>query len=219
MKKKKSPAETVSPVQTQALGLSEEERAARNTGLQTSQGTTQQALGTTQQAAAPLQRYTSFDAEGMNPLRRSLTQAKTSATNTAYNNAQSANRLRGLSQGLQNQPMTFGNETALENERARTLGQIPSEVEREAVQPEMQAVGLMNQLAGTQLGAAGTQLGIAGQYSPESYFGQGAGMESQRQGALNEQWLDAERRRAAMWNSLIGAGTSIATAGIAGPHK
>lgn len=195
MKKSPSPAATPSPIQQQALATSQQQQ-------QLQQGQIGAAGQTIAQAQQPLTAITQRDATGQTALRRALTTTGTQATNQAYNNAAAASRLRGLGAGLANQPMELGNERALEGQRASALGQIPFQVEQQAAPLELQASGLENQLANTQLGAARI-------YNPESYFGTGASMEEQRQQALNQQYLEAQRQRGGLFGGLARIGLGM----------
>ena len=200
-----NPALTPSPLVSQGLGISDEERKRRNLQLGLAQSTVGQVKDL---ASSPvLSRITTPDATGQTPFRRSLMQSKTSATTTAYNNALATSRLRGLQMGLQNQPIEAGNETAIEAQRAGALARIPSEVEQEAIGPEMQATGLRGSLLNA---AGGQELEAAGMYNPTSYFGTAAGMESQREGELNQQYLQEQQRKGAFWRALAGMVPSLA---------
>lgn len=216
MRRTPSPAATPSPVQTSALDIAAQQRKAQAGALAGVQGTVGQAKGTLASTAPALSRYTTPDATGQTPLRRSLQTSLTSSTTGAYNNALKASRLRGLQMGLQAQPMQAGNETAIEAQRAGALAKIPSQVEQQAAPLELQAIGQQTQQAGLENQLAGTELGVARTYNPESYFGTGAGMEAQRQQELNQQYLDQQRRNAGLWAGLAKAGLSFIPGQYAG---
>src|SRR6266404_2682867 len=127
MKKKQQPAPAVtapppppSALQTQATGISEEERAARNAGIEKSGQTAEQAKGTVEQAKGAvtsglqnlqgvrntvdqakgaltetnplLNRFTTTDATGSTPFRRALLNTKSQSTSNAYDNAAARQR-------------------------------------------------------------------------------------------------------------------------------
>lgn len=210
MRRTQPPAVTPSPVQTQALQLTDQQLKQQQQALQGVQGTVGQAQGTIAAAQRPLTAITTPDATGQTPLRRALSASLNASTSQAYNNAVRNSRLAGLRAGLQNQPAgTVGAEQQIRAEEASKLGQIPSQVEQQAAPLELQAAGQTGQLAGLQNELAGTELGVARTYTPSTYFNTGASMEAQRQQALNQDYLEQQRRNAALWAGLAKAGLSF----------
>ena len=138
---------------------------------------------------------------GMGEWKRGQINARTTDTNRSFNDALASNRLRARMSGFgYEQPAEQMGETNVENARADALGRIRGDVEAEAAPIQMNAAGLRLQSGGQQAGlygqAATGQQRIASQFDPAQYY------------QLQEQ---ANARKAALWGSLLNAGTSFAT--------
>jgi len=124
------------------------------------------------------------------PFSRALLQAKQRGIAGAYRGAKAATRARGAMAGYgYEQPIFQGAEEEVGAQEASELGAAPGEALLEATGPELQVAGM--------------RAGRAGIYSPVPYFSEAAEIEREKQ-----------RQRGAFWRSLVGAGQSIATAGI-----
>lgn len=199
---------TPSPVQRQSFAISDEERQARNRNIE-------QSTSAADMMRPTISRLTERDITGETPFRRALTQQKYSGAANAYENAQARTRERGAAAGMGGPgPQMFGAQTALANENAAALARIPGEVELESLQPELQGASLAGDMAGRYQSAAGL-------YSPESFYGSGVGLESQRQGnvesELDRRFQEEEnrkQRKSALFGSLIGAAAAPFTGGF-----
>lgn len=230
MKKKKPPApQPVSPVQTQALGISEQQRQqqghqveAAHAGVGQANQTVQQAKGALTETNPILSRFTQAGPSGMTAFRQALTNQTSNAVANTHDNLLARSREKAQAAGFGGyQPVNLGAETAIENERAGKIAAIPGQVEQLASPLEMEAVqqqatmqnqrgGLLNALAGSQLQGANTELSGAHAYNPESYFGEGANMESQRiEQQLREEEL-ARQRRGGLFKGLAKVGLTAA---------
>jgi len=204
MKKK---AIAPSAPQQQASQLVTQDTAARDKQIANVNQQQQQSQETLNAAKPTLSRITAVDpGTGTTALRKALTTSLTSSTTNAYNNALVAARARGLQAGLQNQPMHVGNQAAIENERAKALSQIPGQVEQQATQEELQAVGLQNSQAGLENAIAGTGVSAASQYNPNGALSTEAQLEAQRQ----QQEELANQRRGGLWKGLAKVGLAAA---------
>lgn len=208
-----------SPVQDQALGISEAERQQRDRQLQMSNDSVTEAKTISDQSAPLLDRMTVPDSTGQTPWRREQLNRRTESTTRSYDNALVAQRKQAMMSGFgYAQPIARAGENEIENERAAALARVPGDVELEALQPEFQAVGLQNQRAGLRQGLAQTQLGISGEYSPENYFSTGAGLEQQRlnigqdeKDRFEREQERARQRRAGLWKGLATTGLNAAS--------
>lgn len=203
MKKKAPPVNNlpVSPVQSQAMDISNQQREAQNTQV----GQANQTIDTAKAGVSPYLAGSS----GMSEFRRALTGNLAHSTALTGDNAIARTRERAQAAGFGgNQPITFGAEAGLANEQAGRIAQIPAQVEAQAAPLEMQAAGLEGTLAGQQLNAAHV-------YNPESYFNQGTDLEQQRQNEFYRQQEEARKRKAGIWGSLAKIGLTAA-GGVAG---
>jgi hypothetical protein len=192
--------------------LAETEQKQRNDALWKSSealgGVTRTSDATSNSVNNALSSY--YGANGMSNWKRGQINTRTGATTANYNNALSSNRLRARSAGFgYEQPSEQMAETNIENARASDLSKISGDVEAEAVPIEQNAINLRLQSGQQQQSAyaqqAAGELGIAGEYSPETYYQTAIGQDEA-----------AKARKASLWKSLIGAGTSIATGGVSG---
>lgn len=237
MKKKsqsqKLAEQPTSPVQTQALELSAEERAMRDRANQAVIGSTQRATGVGTQNAdiarraaqsidPSLDRFIGRDSEGLTGFRRALTGLKAKSTANAYDNQMARMKERASASGFggQGQGVTFGAENSIRNEQAGAISRIPGEVELEALEPEFQAMNMRQQQAGllddigrgeTDLHSqdADRMLGLSRGYDPQGYFGTGAGMEQQRVDDFYREQELARKRKGGIFRGLAKIGTSF----------
>jgi hypothetical protein len=181
MKKKAPTPQPTSPVQTQSFDLAKAEGAKRD-----------DAIATTQPA---INRILTPDASGQTALRRGLTQSLQGATANSYDNVLARTRERANAAGFGGN--TFGAETAIKNQQAHDIGQIPGQVEQQATE--------------TELAAIGAQQGNAAMYDPRGYYSEGAGLEGQR---LDQEFQAEEARKARKGGLLRGlANVGLSTAG------
>lgn len=134
-------------------------------GLQQTTGTIDQAKGALTNTQPFLDNYLKPNVAGTTAFRQALTNTKASTTANAYDNAVSQARTKAAQMGFSSnsQPVTFGAETAIGNERAKAISDIPSQVNLEAQPVEFQAAqmqqnqsSLYNALANTQQGETNT---------------------------------------------------------------
>lgn len=195
MKKKTAPAPPPpSPVQNQAFGISDDQRA----NADATTDTTKQALS----GYLP-------GSTGMSDFRRALTGNMSKAVATTGDNALAHSRERAAAAGFGGggQPITVGAENELANEQAGRISQIPGQVEQIAAPLELQATG---QEAGIASREASNAAG---------YFNTGTDIEQQRQAEFNRQQEEARKRKSGIWGSLakigLNAGLSFLPGGSA----
>jgi len=125
------------------------------------------------------------------PFYQSLLRMKQRGIAGAYRGAKAATRARGAMAGYgYEQPIVQGAEEEVGAREASELGAAPGEALLEATGPELQVAGL--------------RAGRAGIYSPVPYFSEAAESEREKQ-----------RQRGAFWRSLVNAGATVASGGIA----
>lgn len=146
------------------------------------------AIGDTQPA---LQRYITPDAGGMTPFRRALLQTRQEGFRASSDNLRSKLRQKANMAGFGHAtPFAQGADTELEGRLSAEEGRIPAEVELDATAPEFEALGMRSDQAKI--------------YNPDYYYGSGVQQEEA-----------ARERKGKLWRALIGAGGSIASAGMA----
>lgn len=199
MKKKKTPS-----YEQQAVTRSDADNAAKNEQISKAGEQIDAAAATSSSITPELQSFYAKDATGSTPFRRALLNTKVGATSRAYDDATSRVRERAQAAGFGfEQPITMGAENAVENEKAGALARIPGEVEMEALDPEMQAMGMVQDQAGFQNTLAGQRANLAGAYDPEGYFN-----------TANANDQAARERKSRLWSGLAGVGGQVASAAI-----
>jgi VIT1/CCC1 family predicted Fe2+/Mn2+ transporter len=176
-----------------------------NTSINQGKGIAYETAGSINPA---LERFYSRD--GLNDWKKGQIDTRMASTNKSFDDNVAVNKLRSRMSGFgYNQPIVASAENDIENARAGALSKIKGDVEAESVPIEMQAINQRQSSGGQLTGDLGKfgqlQLGVADQYSPEEYFKTGVAQDEA-----------AKQRKAALWNSIIGAGTSILTGGLSG---
>lgn len=140
-----------------------------------------------------LDQYLKPNAAGTTPFRQALTNTKAGTTADAYDNAVARTREKAQSMGFASnpQPVTFGAEAGIANERAKAIADIPNQVNLEAQPVEFQAAQMQQNQAGIYNALANTQQGEAG--------------------ILAQQKAASDAQKAALTSGLVGAGISAAT--------
>lgn len=155
-----APSSTVPPLTTPTAAPGTVADSLRNTT-----NTVDQAKVALNANQPMLDNYLKPNAAGTTPFRQALTNTKASDTANAYDNAVSQIRNKSTAMGFsdRSQPVTFGAESGLANERAKAIADIPNKVNLEAQPVEFQAAqlqqgnaGILNSLANTQQGGANT---------------------------------------------------------------
>jgi hypothetical protein len=122
-------------------------------------GTIDQAKGAINATQPFLDQYLKPNAAGTTPFRQALTNTKASTTADAYDNAVARTREKAQASGFASnpQPVTFGAEAGIANERAKAIADIPNQVNLEAQPVEFQAAGMQQNQAGIYNALANTQ--------------------------------------------------------------
>lgn len=168
--------------------------------LKNTNQTLDQAKGSVAATQPFLDNYLKPNAAGTTPFRQALTNTKASTTADAYDNAVARTRERAQATGFASnpQPVTFGAETGLANERAKAIADIPNQVNLQAQPVEFQAANMQQNQAGIYNALANTQQGEAG--------------------ILAGQKTAADAQKAALFgglaNTAIGVGTPLIKAAL-----
>lgn len=191
-------------------GLGKQQLEAQRKTLWGASGNLQNMTGIASRTAESVNPYAEslYGPGGLNEWKRGQITRRTGDTTRGFNDALSSNRLRARMSGFgYEQPAEQQGETNIENARASELSRIPGDVEAESIPIGMNAANLRLQSGQQEAGAYGTaasgQLGIAGTQDPLGYYNN-----------ASAQYQAEQERKAAMWRSIIGAGTGIASSFI-----